>query len=118
METGIMETVAKVAGIGGIAFGVVLILFRDIVRKSIFPKLSPKDAYRLLTTITVAVFAIAIAGVGAWVWVGTHPAPRAAIEAGRDIGAGGDINLEGGAAGGGIKAGQDVNAGGDINVGK
>src|SRR5687768_8874305 len=44
----VLETVAKVAGIGGIALGVVLLLFREVVRKNIFPKLSPQDAYRLL----------------------------------------------------------------------
>lgn len=118
METGVLETVAKVAGIGGVALGVLLLLFREIVRKSIFPKLSPKDAYRLLTTMTLLVFAVAIAGVGAWVWVGSHPAPAAAIDAGRDVSAGGDINVPAGEAAGRIKAGQDVNAGGDINVGK
>lgn len=116
METGVLETVAKVAGIGGIALGVLLLLFREIVRKSIFPKLSPKDAYRLLTTMTLAVFAVAVVGVGAWVWVGTHPAPGAAIEAGQDVDAGGNINVPGSA--GGIRAGQDVKAGGDINVGE
>lgn len=118
MEASVLETVAKVAGVGGIALGVLLLVFREIVRKSIFPKLSPKDAYRLLTTMTVLVFAVALAGVGSWVWVSTHPAPGAAIEAGQDVGAGGDINVPAGGEGGAIKAGQDVNAGGDINVGK
>ena len=118
MEAGVLETVAKVAGIGGIALGVVLLLFREVVRKNIFPKLSPQDAYRLLTTMTVLVFAVALAGVGAWVWVATHPNPRAAVEAGQDVSADGNINVQAGGAGGGINAGQDVKAGGDLNIGQ
>ena len=71
MEASVLETVGKVAGIGGIALGVLLLFFREVVRKNIFPKLSPKDAYRLLTTMTVAVFAVALAGVAPG--FGLHP---------------------------------------------
>ena len=117
METSILETVGKVAGIGGVALGVLLIVFREIIRKNIFPKLSPKDSYRLLRTITVLVFAVALAGIGSWVWVSANPAPSAAVEAGQDVRAGGNINVQGSEASGSIKAGRDVNSEGDINIG-
>jgi hypothetical protein len=49
MAVQILKTVGQVAGIGGLALGVFLLLFRDIIRKNIFPKLPPVEAYRLLS---------------------------------------------------------------------
>lgn len=73
IEAEVLETVGKIAGIGGLALGVMLLLFRDLIRKSIFPTLKKDDAYRLLRLITVLVWSVAIAGIGAWLWaeVGT-----------------------------------------------
>jgi hypothetical protein len=48
METELFKTLGQVAGIGGIALGVLLILFKEIIRKSIFPTLKKDQAYRLL----------------------------------------------------------------------
>jgi hypothetical protein len=72
MDMEILKTVGQIAGIGGLALGVFLILFKEIIRKSIFPQLAKKDAYRLLRLISVLVFLIAALGIGAWVWVGTN----------------------------------------------
>jgi hypothetical protein len=69
MEAEVLKTVGQIAGIGGLALGVFLLLFRDIIRKNIFPKLPPPEAYRLLRLITVAVWSIAVVGIGAWVLV-------------------------------------------------
>ena len=68
MEAEILEALGQVAGIGGIALGVLLLVFRDVVRKAIFPKLSPDHGYRLLRLIVVSVWSVALLGVGAWVW--------------------------------------------------
>ncbi len=68
MELEILKTVGQVAGIGGIALGVLLLVFRDVVRQQIFPQLTKEQAYRLLTTIIVLVWSVAVLGVGAWVW--------------------------------------------------
>ena len=67
METLTWQLFAQVAGIGGLALGVFLVLFRDIIRKKIFPRLSPADGYRLLRLITLCVWSVAIVGIGAWV---------------------------------------------------
>jgi hypothetical protein len=72
VEAEILKTVGQIAGIGGLALGVLLIVFRDIVRKKIFPTLPPAEAYRLLRLITVAVWSVAIVGIVAWVYV-SHP---------------------------------------------
>jgi hypothetical protein len=71
----IRKDVGQIAGIGGLALGVLLIVFRDVVRKNIFPRLPPEVAYRLLRLITLAVWSIAIVGIGAWVYV-THTAQQ------------------------------------------
>jgi hypothetical protein len=67
----ILETAAQVAGIGGLALGVLLILFREVIRKKIFPNLSKEQAYRLLRMIVVLVFVVAIVGILAWVYIET-----------------------------------------------
>ena len=72
MDTELLQTVGQVAGIGGLAIGVLLLVFRQIIAKSIFPTLKKDDAYRLLRLISVLVLAVAIAGIGAWVWVETR----------------------------------------------
>ena len=48
MDTELIKTVGQVAGIGGIALGVFLLLFRDLIRKQIFPTLAKREGYRLL----------------------------------------------------------------------
>jgi hypothetical protein len=68
MDTEMIKTVGQVAGIGGIALGVFLLLFRDLIRKQIFPMLAKREAYRLLRLVAVLVWSVALAGIGAWVW--------------------------------------------------
>ncbi len=68
MDIEVLKTVGQVAGIGGLALGVFLLLFREIIRKQIFPQLGKTHAYRLLRLISIFVFLIAVIGIGAWVW--------------------------------------------------
>jgi hypothetical protein len=72
MDAEVLKTVGQVAGIGGLALGVFLLLFKDIIRKNIFPRLPPPEAYRLLRLITGAVWSVAIVGILAWVYVETR----------------------------------------------
>jgi Mg2+/Co2+ transporter CorB len=60
---------AKVAGIGGLAFGVLVLIFREVIRKQIFPTLPPRQAYRLLRLIVVLTFTIALVGLIGWVYL-------------------------------------------------
>src|SRR3954447_13679942 len=93
MDAQVLKTVGQVAGIGGLALGVFLLLFRDIIRKNIFPKLPAAEAYRLLRLITGVVWSVAVVGILAWVYVETRGPAAAAgpnvtvpgsIAAGRD----------------------------------
>jgi hypothetical protein len=89
MDAGLLKAVGQVAGIGGLALGVFLLLFREIIRKKIFPKLPPVEAYRLLRLITVAVWSVALAGIAAWVYVSQGSAK--AVSADYGIAIGGDV---------------------------
>lgn len=67
--TTVLQSVGKIAGIGGIGLGVLLLIFRDVVRKKIFPNLTQQQAYRLISLIVILTFAIAALGIAAWVYI-------------------------------------------------
>jgi hypothetical protein len=69
-----IEAVAPVAGLAGIAMMVLLLLYREVIRKAIFPQLGKKQAYRLLTLIVVLISVVVLAAIGAWVYKDTLPA--------------------------------------------
>jgi hypothetical protein len=68
MDQAILAVFGKAAGIGGLALGVLLLIFRSIIRKNIFPKLSNEHAFRLIRLILVFTFLISSLGIGAWVY--------------------------------------------------
>lgn len=102
MDENLLKVVAQVAGIGGVAIGALLLVFRDIIRKQIFPTLDRQRSYQLLLLISVLTWTVALAGIGAWIWVESGPGdmdpPRREMNA--------DIHAE-----------QSVVGVGDINVG-
>jgi hypothetical protein len=89
MDAAMLKVVGQVAGIGGLSLGVFLLLFREIIRKKIFPMLPPADAYRLLRLITAAVWSVALAGIAAWVY--TSQVSSKAVSANHGIAIGGDV---------------------------
>ncbi|MGO8269291.1 hypothetical protein ACC862_24320 [Rhizobium ruizarguesonis] len=66
VTTATWEIFGQVAGIGGLALGVFLLLFREIIRKNIFPQMNRADGYRLMRLITLCVWSVAIVGMGTW----------------------------------------------------
>ncbi|WFP63372.1 MULTISPECIES: hypothetical protein [unclassified Mesorhizobium] len=91
MDAAVLKAVGQVAGIGGLALGVFLILFREIIRKKIFPKLPPAEAYRLLRLIVIAVWSVAVVGVAAWVYSSQGLAKAASADHG-SVAIGGDVS--------------------------
>jgi len=73
MDYELVKTLGQIAGIGGISFGVLLLLFRDVIRKRIFPTLTKQQGFRLIVLFLVLVWSAALAGLGAWVWVERRP---------------------------------------------
>ena len=78
MDAGLLKALGQALGIGGVALGVFFLLFREVIRKSIFPKLKKDDAYRLLRFITVLIWSVAVIGIAAWFW-GERKAPEPSI---------------------------------------
>ena len=78
MET--LKTMGAVAGIGGLALGVFLILFRDFLRKLLLPQLGKDQAYRLLRLFLILVWSVAIVGIAAWVVLELRPKPTVAMQ--------------------------------------
>jgi uncharacterized membrane protein SpoIIM required for sporulation len=62
----LLEKMGSIAGIGGLSIGVFLLLFREIIRKQVFPRLTKQQAYRVIGLVSVLVWSIAVIGIFAW----------------------------------------------------
>jgi hypothetical protein len=58
-----LQGLGQVAGIAGIAVGAALLVFRDIIRKTVLRNLSPDHSYRLMRMTIGAVWSIAVIGM-------------------------------------------------------
>jgi hypothetical protein len=56
----------KVAGLGGIALGVAVLLLRDVFANHVFQSLPKDQAYQLLLIIVIGAFVLAALGIFAW----------------------------------------------------
>lgn len=68
----ILETAGRIAGIGGLALGVFLILFRNLLRKLNLPGLTKDQSFKVVVIFMVLVWSIAVCGLGAWVYASTR----------------------------------------------
>ena len=68
MESKLLASVGKVAGLGGIALGVVLLIFRGVLEKQFLPQagLEPGQAFAVILSLMILTFGIAGIGVIAW----------------------------------------------------
>lgn len=96
METELLKSVGQVAGIGGLALGVVFLVFREIIRKSGDGK-NQAQTTKLLTIIAISTTVIGLAGIGAWVWTektttaSSNPPPSSVSATNGSVAAGKDI---------------------------
>jgi len=60
MERNILKIVGQIAGIGGVGFGVVLIVFRDVIQKSISLDLAKEQVYQLLRLTVILVWLLGV----------------------------------------------------------
>jgi hypothetical protein len=96
MDAELFKTLGQIAGIGGLALGVFLILFRELIRKSIFPTLKKDQAYKLFRLIAFLVCSVTLAGIAAWIYVENHPQVKvtSGVGAGRDVNVNGNIIID------------------------
>ena len=71
MDFHTLKTLGQIAGIGGIAIGAVILIFRDVIRKNIFPKLERNHAYNIIRIILILTWSIGVVGIIAYVYVKT-----------------------------------------------
>lgn len=70
MDAQVLKVVGAVAGIGGIALALFFWLFRDIIRKNIFPRLTKDQAYKTIRLLMVLATIVALAGIASWAFAG------------------------------------------------
>ena len=90
-----IKALGEIAGLAGVSVGLALLLFRDVVHKAIFPKLSAINAYRLLRLLITLSFSLAVMGIAAWAYVAVHPPPTIALPGGSAWVLLGDYDLSG-----------------------
>ena len=80
MESRLLGAVGKVGGLGGIALGVFLLVFRGVLQKHFLPQagLSSAQAFAVILALMILTFGIAAIGVVAWL-VSRSTNPRAPI---------------------------------------
>lgn len=66
MDFETLKGFGQIAGIGGLSLGVFFLLFRDVIRKNVFSKMSQANSYRLMRQLLFLVWSIAILGIGVW----------------------------------------------------
>ncbi|KJV09243.1 hypothetical protein VZ95_12695 [Elstera litoralis] len=66
MDAKLLQTIGQIAGLGGLALGVALLLFRDVIRKNIYPRLTADAAAKQMRLITIAVWSIALVALLLW----------------------------------------------------
>ena len=69
MDLQVLRTLGQIAGIGGLALGVFLLLFRAVIQKSVFRMLTEEQSYRLLRLVILCVWSIAVIGIFALVYM-------------------------------------------------
>jgi len=68
MEIELLENLGQIAGIGGIALGVFLLLFKQLLEKIDVPGLTKAHWFKVIITFMILVWSIAIIGIGAWAY--------------------------------------------------
>lgn len=66
MDFETLKGFGQIAGIGGLSLGVFFLLFRDVIRKNVFSKMSQANSYRLMRQLLFLVWSIAILGILVW----------------------------------------------------
>ncbi len=62
----LFEIGGKIAGVAGLTIATLLIVFREIIRKKIFPNLTKDQGFRILRLIIISTLIIAFSGIISW----------------------------------------------------
>jgi hypothetical protein len=62
----VLTSLGQIAGLGGIAVGMVVLIYRDVLRNRLLARLSASQSFQILTLIIVLAWGIGVAGVVGW----------------------------------------------------
>ena len=62
----LLVRLGQIAGVAGIALGILAAVFHDLLHQTFWPQLDPNQAYYLLLAVLLTAFAIALAGILVW----------------------------------------------------
>jgi hypothetical protein len=71
----LIREIGQIAGIGGLALGTLALVFREVIRKNIFPNLTKNHAFQIIRLILILTFSIAALGISAWAFA-PRPSPE------------------------------------------
>lgn len=66
MEGKLLESLAKITGIGGLSLGVLLILYKIILEKDIFSQVTKNQTHSLFKLSMILIWSIALVGISGW----------------------------------------------------
>ena len=69
MESKILSSVGKVAGLGGIALGVFLLIFQGVLEKQFLPQAGLESAQAFAVILSLMILTFGIAGIGVVTWL-------------------------------------------------
>jgi hypothetical protein len=72
MESRLLATMGKVAGLGGMALGVFLLLFQGVLKTQFLPQTGLSSAQAFAVIIALMIFTFGIAGIGVLAWLISH----------------------------------------------
>lgn len=62
----LFATLGKFAGLAGLALGVFLLIFRDIIRRELFQNVSSEDTYKLFRLLVICTWTVTLVGMLLW----------------------------------------------------
>jgi hypothetical protein len=77
MDINLVRIFGQVAGLAGLSLGMVLLLFREVIRKNVFSALTREHSFQLLRLVLMLAWSLAIVGIGAWAYARTVQEPPA-----------------------------------------
>ncbi|MBZ9986006.1 hypothetical protein LB572_02730 [Mesorhizobium sp. BH1-1-5] len=66
MEARLLASVGRVAGLAGLALGVFLLIFKEVLQRSLFSSLTSDQSFSVILTIIALTFGISAIGMLAW----------------------------------------------------
>lgn len=80
MDYELFKIVGALAGLGGIGIAAVVYIFKEIIRKEIFPQLTKAQAYSLLNRMVVLTAIIGFVGITAYVILSLQRTPATPVQ--------------------------------------